>query len=63
MPRYKVAAPHGEVRNRRSFNPDEFAIAAERVALPVARPNRGKGAGLGSHTHRASHVAQFPGKE
>jgi hypothetical protein len=28
-PSYKVATPHKEVREGRSFNPDEFAIALE----------------------------------
>ena len=31
-PWYKVATPRAEVREGRSFNPDEFAIALEQVA-------------------------------
>ena len=30
-PWYKVATPRKEVREGRSFNPDEFAIALEQV--------------------------------
>jgi hypothetical protein len=30
-PWYKVAMPRKEVRESRSFNPDEFAIALEQV--------------------------------
>jgi hypothetical protein len=31
-PWYKIATPPAEVRDGRSFNPDEFAVALERVA-------------------------------
>ena len=36
-PWYKVATPRKEVREGRSFNPDEFAIACDRVrgSLPA----------------------------
>jgi predicted AAA+ superfamily ATPase len=35
-PWYKVATPRKEVREGRSFNPDEFAIALERVVAGTA---------------------------
>ena len=35
-PWYKVAAPRKEVREGRSFNPDEFAIALEQVVAANA---------------------------
>lgn len=31
-PWYRVATPRAEVREGRSFNPDEFAVALEQVA-------------------------------
>jgi hypothetical protein len=48
-PWYKVATPRKEVRDGRSFNPDEFAIALEQVVRgtapehhpPVAKQQRG----------------------
>jgi hypothetical protein len=36
-PWYKVATPRKEVREGRSFNPDEFAIALEQVVGGTAR--------------------------
>ena len=36
-PWYKVATPRKEVREGRSFNPDEFAIALEQVVAKTAR--------------------------
>ncbi len=33
---YKVVQPRAEVREGRSFNPDEFAIALEQVAAGTA---------------------------
>jgi hypothetical protein len=36
-PWYKVATPRKEVREGRSFNPDEFAIALEQVVAGTAR--------------------------
>jgi hypothetical protein len=38
-PWYKVATPRAEVREGRSFNPDEFAIALEQVVGHVAPPD------------------------
>ena len=35
-PWYKVATPRKEVREGRSFNPDEFAIALEQVVAGTA---------------------------
>jgi len=35
-PWYKVAMPRREVRDGRSFNPDEFAIALEQVVAGIA---------------------------
>ena len=35
-PRYKVATPRVEVREGRSFHPDEFAIALEQVVRGTA---------------------------
>jgi hypothetical protein len=35
-PWYKVVQPRAEVREGRSFNPDEFAIALEQVAAGTA---------------------------
>jgi hypothetical protein len=35
-PWYKVAMPRKEVREGRSFNPDEFAIALEQVVAGTA---------------------------
>jgi predicted AAA+ superfamily ATPase len=35
-PWYKVATPRKEVREGRSFNPDEFAIALEQIVAGVA---------------------------
>src|SRR5438093_6750711 len=35
-PWYKVATPRKEVREGRSFNPDEFAIALEQVVAGIA---------------------------
>jgi hypothetical protein len=35
-PWYKVATPRKEVREGRSFNPDEFAIALEQVVAGSA---------------------------
>lgn len=35
-PWYKVATPRKEVREGRSFNPDEFAIALEQVVAKTA---------------------------
>src|SRR5437016_12430243 len=35
-PWYKVATPRAEVREGRSFNPDEFAIALEQVVAGTA---------------------------
>src|SRR6266542_5247896 len=35
-PWYKVASPRKEVREGRSFNPDEFAIALEQVVAGTA---------------------------
>jgi predicted AAA+ superfamily ATPase len=35
-PWYKVATPRKEVRQGRSFNPDEFAIALEQVVAGTA---------------------------
>src|SRR5574341_1426405 len=35
-PWYKVVAPRAEVREGRSFNPDEFAIALEQVVAGTA---------------------------
>ena len=35
-PWYKVAIPRKEVREGRSFNPDEFAIALEQVVAGTA---------------------------
>ncbi len=35
-PWYKVATPRAEVREGRSFNPDEFAIALEQVVVGKA---------------------------
>lgn len=35
-PWYKVATPRAEVREGRSFNPDEFAIALEQVVWRTA---------------------------
>src|ERR1700758_3426102 len=35
-PWYKVASPRKEVREGRSFNPDEFAIALEQVVARTA---------------------------
>src|SRR4029450_1039999 len=35
-PWYKVAVPRKEVREGRSFNPDEFAIALEQVVAGTA---------------------------
>src|SRR6267378_1715593 len=35
-PWYKVTTPRAEVREGRSFNPDEFAIALEQVAAGTA---------------------------
>lgn len=35
-PWYKVATPRREVREGRSFNPDEFAIALEQVVAGTA---------------------------
>jgi predicted AAA+ superfamily ATPase len=35
-PWYKVATPRKEVREGRSFNPDEFAIALEQVIAGTA---------------------------
>jgi len=36
QPWYKVATPRKEVREGRSFNPDEFAIALEQVVAGTA---------------------------
>ena len=36
-PWYKIATPRREVREGRSFNPDEFAIALEQVETLVPR--------------------------
>ena len=35
-PWYKVTMPHKEVREGRSFNPDELAIALEQVVAGTA---------------------------
>ena len=35
-PWYKIATPRKEVREGRSFNPDEFAIALEQVVAKTA---------------------------
>ena len=35
-PWYKVVTPRKEVREERSLNPDEFAIALEQVAAGIA---------------------------
>jgi hypothetical protein len=35
-PWYKVATPRKEVREGRSFNPDEFAVAPEQVATGIS---------------------------
>ena len=37
-PWYKVATPRREVREGRSFNPDEFAIALEQVVAGTGPP-------------------------
>jgi hypothetical protein len=39
-PWYKVATPRKEVREGRSFNPDEFAIALEQVVAGKAAEKR-----------------------
>src|SRR3990167_3261696 len=36
QPWYKVVVPRKEVREGRSFNPDEFAIALEQVVAKIA---------------------------
>ncbi|HEX5481497.1 MAG TPA: hypothetical protein VFZ08_02600 [Terriglobia bacterium] len=38
-PWYKVTTPRSEVREGRSFNPDEFAIALEQVVAGNAPPD------------------------
>jgi len=38
-PWYKTAVPRKEVREGRSFNPDEFAIALEQVVSGKAPPD------------------------
>jgi len=38
-PWYKVTTPRAEVREGRSFNPDEFAIALEQVVAGKAPPD------------------------
>jgi hypothetical protein len=37
-PWYKVATPRKEVREERSLNPDEFAIALEQVVVEAKAP-------------------------
>jgi hypothetical protein len=39
-PWYKVATPRAEVREGRSFHPDEFAIALRQVARDAAPGDR-----------------------
>ncbi len=41
-PWYKVAMPRKEVREGRSFNPDEFAVAVEQIVAgaPARAPRR-----------------------
>jgi hypothetical protein len=40
MDPYKVVPPRREVRDGRSFSPDEFAIALEQVVAKTAPPSR-----------------------
>jgi len=52
-PWYKVATPRKEVREGRSFNPDEFAIALEQVVAGTGPPPDGPchaRAGYSPHT-------------
>ena len=39
-PWYKVVTLRKEVREGRSFSPDEFAIALEQIVAQTARPRR-----------------------
>jgi hypothetical protein len=53
-PWYKVITPIKEVREGRSFNPDEFAIALEQVVACTAP----EGSNLGFYGHIFSYI--FP---
>jgi hypothetical protein len=50
-PWYRVATPRAEVREGRSFNPDEFAIALEQVVA---------GEGESSRSRRGSRFERLP---
>ena len=49
---YKVAQPRREVREGRSFNPDEFAIALEQVVAGTGPPPTT----LATHAPTSCHI-------
>ena len=66
-PWYKIAIPRKEVREGRSFNPDEFAIHLEQVIAGSAPEDyREPGRFLPAHSSRAlrehAGCAQAPGR-
>src|SRR5438128_1712771 len=50
-PWYRVATPRKEVRDGRSFNPDEFAIALEQVVAGIGPDDYAKPAEFFSRTY------------
>ncbi len=55
-PWYKVTTPQAEVREGRSFNPDEFAIALERVLAGTASKVSRRVPLERAAAHRALHL-------